>query len=648
MKDWYSIKTFHHGGVEINIYDEIGANGISAKEFIDSLKNLGGVSSISVRINSPGGSVTDGIAIYNALKRQKANIDVHIDGAAFSIASVIAMAGNKVHMAENAFFMIHNPWSMAYGDSADMRKTADVMDKMKDSLITAYANKTGEDRELISEMMDEETWFDAQEALNHGFIDVITDAMDVAASFDVSKFNNVPTNYFKGDDMSQQKQSSKTENSIDAEAISKELDRVNLITDIFMTAGDEYKKMMVSCLQDKSCSTEMAREKLLVSLGERHKPANPRNHCSEMTSIHYGDNNHHQEFRDAAVDGLCLRNNVNIKNPSDAAKDVSRMSIMDMASQMLRHQGKSTQGLSSTDILNTAYHTTSDFPSLLSDSMGKTLRMAYEEMSPSFESWTRVEYPTDFKPQNRPQLSEAPDLEVSGEHAELTYGTFGESNEVYELQTFKKAFALTRESLINDDLDAFFSVPRAFISSAIRKQGDIVYQQLTSNPTMHDNNALFHASHNNLMSAAALDISSLSTARASMLKQKTSQGSHLSILPKHLIVPAELLSTAEQLVASMVDPSRNNEVPNLKFIRNLEVVVDPRLDDDSTTAWYLAADTRQIDTVVRAYLGEGNVSQGIHLSQREGFEFEGIEFKILLDFAAKALDWRGLIKNPGA
>jgi ATP-dependent Clp endopeptidase proteolytic subunit ClpP len=182
---WYAIQSpadpETSESVEVSIYDEIGLGGVSAKQFAADLKKLKG-QHIDLRINSVGGSVTEGAAIYNALKRHKGGLTVHIDGLAASMASVIAMAGEETRIAENALLMIHNPWSMTMGDADDLRKEADVLDKLKATLVSAYVRKTGQPRALIEQMMDDEKWMDATEALELGFVDEIDAPIAAAAS----------------------------------------------------------------------------------------------------------------------------------------------------------------------------------------------------------------------------------------------------------------------------------------------------------------------------------------------------------------------------------------------------------------------------------------------------------------------------------
>ena len=181
MKNWFTITNKSELSAEVTIYEEIGSYGITAKAFLDQIKNVG-KRKITLRINSPGGEVFDGLAIYNRLREHKGGVEVRIDGIAASMASVIAMAGAPVSMAENALLMVHNPSGLCAGNSGDMRELADMLDKVRGSLTSAYERKTGKTTEEIGAMMDAETWMTAQEALAAGFIDEITGELKMAAS----------------------------------------------------------------------------------------------------------------------------------------------------------------------------------------------------------------------------------------------------------------------------------------------------------------------------------------------------------------------------------------------------------------------------------------------------------------------------------
>ena len=145
MRSWYAIRA-RAEGAEVSIYDEIGAYGVSAKSFLDELGALPDDGPLTLRLNSPGGSVFDAVAIYNALKRHAGPVTVWIDGIAASAASYIAMAGDEVVMPENAFLMIHDPSGFVMGTADDMRAMAEALDKIKGSLVAGYVGEVGRRR----------------------------------------------------------------------------------------------------------------------------------------------------------------------------------------------------------------------------------------------------------------------------------------------------------------------------------------------------------------------------------------------------------------------------------------------------------------------------------------------------------------------
>ena len=191
MKSWYTIRA-RASGAEVLIYDEIGAYGVTAKGFLAELGALPNDAALDLRLNSPGGSVFDAVAIFNALKRHAGEVTVWIDGIAASAASYIAMAGDIVVMPQNAFLMIHDPSGLVMGTAEDMRSTAEALDKVKGSLIQGYAAKSGKPDAEIAALMAAETWLDAQEALALGLIDRIAEPVKLAASFDIARFRNAP------------------------------------------------------------------------------------------------------------------------------------------------------------------------------------------------------------------------------------------------------------------------------------------------------------------------------------------------------------------------------------------------------------------------------------------------------------------------
>lgn len=187
---WYNIQNKAGETADVYIFDEIGTYGITAQEFITDIKDLKDTP-INLRINSLGGDVFDGMAMYNVIKRREAKTTVYIEGIAASIATIISLGADEVVMAENSLFMIHNAWGGTMGEAKDMRKTAETLEKITGELTDIYRKKTGLSYDALAEMMDEETWLNANEALEMGFIDTISDSIKVAAKYDVSKFKNI-------------------------------------------------------------------------------------------------------------------------------------------------------------------------------------------------------------------------------------------------------------------------------------------------------------------------------------------------------------------------------------------------------------------------------------------------------------------------
>ena len=174
---------------KIYLYDQIGGTGIQA---LDIIKEIAGETDVDVHINSGGGSVSQGIAIYNSLKQHPGQVNVFVDGLAASIASVIALAGDTVTMAEGSLLMVHLPWTQIAGNATDLRKEAEVLDQHKETLIDIYASNSPLGRAEIEAMLSEETWLTAEEALEIGLITAIGGELKQAASVNIDSFNNAP------------------------------------------------------------------------------------------------------------------------------------------------------------------------------------------------------------------------------------------------------------------------------------------------------------------------------------------------------------------------------------------------------------------------------------------------------------------------
>jgi ATP-dependent Clp endopeptidase proteolytic subunit ClpP len=203
MKSWFNIKNKAAGVIDVSIHDEIGLWGISAADFMRELNNHKDATAINLSIHSPGGSVLDGFAMYNALKSHQATVHATVEGIAASAASFILMSADTISMPEDAFIMIHNAWGGAFGDAEEMRQAADVVEKLQNSIVNIYEKRTGLERSEIEQMMADETWMNAEEAVDKGFADTITDKLGVAAKSSVfdKHFKSMPKNMNQSDDI---------------------------------------------------------------------------------------------------------------------------------------------------------------------------------------------------------------------------------------------------------------------------------------------------------------------------------------------------------------------------------------------------------------------------------------------------------------
>jgi ATP-dependent Clp protease protease subunit len=198
MKTWFRIQAAADGKpAEVFLYEDIGVWGVSAQQFIDAVRALGDIP-IVVRINSLGGDAFAGIAMYSYLSGRKARVDVIVDSVAASAASIVAMAGKEIRIAESGFIMIHNPLTMALGDGEDMRKAAELLDSLRDAYAKAYARRSGKTLEECKAWMAADTWFDADAAVANGFANRIEEGLKAAACADASRYSNAPKALISG------------------------------------------------------------------------------------------------------------------------------------------------------------------------------------------------------------------------------------------------------------------------------------------------------------------------------------------------------------------------------------------------------------------------------------------------------------------
>lgn len=346
----------------------------------------------------------------------------------------------------------------------------------------------------------------------------------------------------------------------------------------------------------------------------------------------------------------------------DNARQYRGMSLMELGRDFLEANGVNTRGMDRLRLAGAilqhrsgGMHTTSDFSSLMANVANKRLRNAYEENPPSYKLWTRrAPNAVDFKPVSVTTLSNAPDLEVVNEHGEFKFGQLKDGAESYAVVTAGKIVALTRQSIINDDLRAFDRLVTSFGNASARYENRTVYGLLTANAALSDGVSLFSGvtgarTQANITTGggSALALAGLTAARTMMRVQKGLQSEELNIAPKYLLVPAALEIAADQITNPNYVAATTGAInPFRQGGRTaLEPIVEALLDSNSATQWYLAADPSQIDTIEYMYL---DGAEGPMIESEVGFETDGISYKCRLDFNAKAIDYRGFHRAAGA
>jgi len=430
---------------------------------------------------------------------------------------------------------------------------------------------------------------------------------------------------------------------VDVEAIRQETlelerSRVSDITDAVRAAGlgDELKEKLINA----GTSADDSRKEIISSLAAKSKENNTTSQNITMVR------DEKDTVKKGMTEAMLHRNNASKNELTDLGREFRGMGFNEMARECLELAGVKTRGMGKEQIADLALrsHSTSDFPEILANVAGKTLRDSYDAAPQTFGSFTRRVSVADFKEVSRTQLGDAPSLEKVLENGEFTQGTVGEAAEKYSIEEYGKAIVFTRRMLINDDLSAFTRMPELFGRASADLESDLVYNILIANAAMGDATALFHADHKNfnLGGAAVIGDTSLSAHRTAMRTQVGLGGRLLNIMPSNLLVPAALETQAQKFLATIQPETAGNV--NV-FAGTLPPIVEPRLDADSATAWYMMAGVGQIDMIELAAL---NGQNGPMMDSQTKFLTGALEMGVRMDIGAKAIDFRGMSKNEGA
>lgn len=351
------------------------------------------------------------------------------------------------------------------------------------------------------------------------------------------------------------------------------------------------------------------------------------------------------KFRAAAQDAVLMAAGLPVAEPAPGASELRGYSMIELARESLRRECDTKANFGDNmEMARAAVNSTSTFPAIMSNLANKSVMVGFNEAETTFQIWAGKGSNRDFKEAARVALSEAGNLELVPEGGQFQQDVFGEASARTKVATYGKIFSLTRQAIINDDLGLFSKIATKYGSAAKRLVNKMVYAQLTGTVKMQDNVALFDAKHGNVATTGeALSLKAIAKAITAMRRQKGITGAaNLNITPKYLVVPPELEVTAYQIVNSTAAVDGTNSGVVNPYKGRFVVVADAELTDPD--AWYLVADASQHDTIEVTYL---NGVETPRLETRQGFDVDGIEYKVAFDVGVDAIDFRGLYKNDG-
>lgn len=377
---------------------------------------------------------------------------------------------------------------------------------------------------------------------------------------------------------------------------------------------------------EKGLTLEETRAEVLKELAKKSAPVSVNVLSDES-----------EKFRAAAADGLAMRAGIEISTPADGAESFRGVSLMRLAYDICEREGGKPSRMDNDTLLRSVFSGGSGaFPNILANVGHKALMKGYNEVPATFQYWTSKGSNPDFKPSTRVGLGAADELLPMTEMGEFKSSEATDMGQQTTVHTFGREWTLTRKAIINDDLSVLARLPAAYGAAARRTINKQAYDLLTNG------SGIFTSAHKN-SGTGTLSIASLKAAKAAMSKQKDPSGKmYLNIQPVYLIVPAELEVEAATLIASAVDPTKNNAYPN-PFANRLTVVADPNIEDPN--AWYLAAAPGVLPGIEVTYL---NGQENPTMRTFTDTDVLGIKYQIYMDFGVNLLDYRAFYKSTGA
>lgn len=694
---------------EILIYGPIGEGfffeeTVSAREFVRDLADVD-ADRIVVRINSEGGSVPDGIAIHNALRRHSASVDVEIDGMALSIASVIAMAGDNIRMPSNAMLMIHAPWSLAVGNARDMRAHADVLDKWSEAMTQAFVRVVGEgNAEMVNGLLTDgdDHWYTAGEAEDAGFITEMTNGVAIAAAHDLSHFNNSsipaaaaalirkkehpmpkPNNGGRDPKPADPKTNPNTpapaasgNDPAPSPAPANPAPKAGQSVEEFKAAEASRRKdirarfaafagytgvadLQAACMDDMTISASVARDKLMDLLGEGAEPLGG----AQAAGAFETGADEVSKRREAKSHALLARMGGQKDEAGkiiafDGANPYRGQTLAELAKGSLAEVGVDVSGQHVSEFAGQAlsYHvmaaggqTTSDFPVILEDVMHKLMMGGWAATPVTYDQWCKIGDVTDFREWKRL----VPGL-MGGFNRKNEAGEYVNKNvpdaegESIRAEEFGNIITISRQVLVNDDIGYIQTMASGLGMAGRRGIERDVYALLASNPTLKkDGKKLFSTAHGNIATTGAAPSETAMVELADLMREQKAPGAdgeYLDISPQVSVSRHTVQRQIRAINDAPYSPDQAlaAQVPNTAAGLLDNTVGTPRL---SGNAWYFFANANVAPVVEVVFL---NGQREPALIQEETFRTGSLSWRPTLDYGVGAIDYRGAAMNGGA
>lgn len=714
---------------ELIIYGDIGESwwgeSVTAQSIVAQLAALDdSVTQINVRLNSYGGSVSDGLAIYNVLKRHAAKKVGSVDGVAMSSASLIAMACDELQMPAASMLMIHAPWGLVQGNAADMRVMADVLDSYATAMSSAYSSKSGMSTadvlKLLSDGVDH--YYTGEQAVAAGFADSLIEpapeqdpapqeddpaaARAAARPRGLTRFtaratpqiaamviaaaqyqfpgagiqaSAAPRTQPRGAHSPQhEERTMETEAErlaakakADAEAAAKAaaekataaaiaaVRERNIaiqaaLKPVMEIAG--VRSLYEEALADPTLSMDTINARALALAGAGASP-------SQGAHVEAGKDQSDKDV-EAMSGWLLARSNAEQSKGkivlANAAPDnpFRGYSLYALAEHCVRSGGVNTARMNRGEIVATAMRpkaaaglTSSDFPNLLENTLNKLLVAAYTGAPTTWQRFCRITDLVDFRANPRYRIGTFSDLAEVNEAGDYEQGTVGDAER--ESITGKRKgriLVVSREMIVNDDLQAFADVARGLGKVANRTVDKDIYALFALNggngPTMGDGKTLFHADHANIAAiGAAPGVAPFEAARVQMAQQKDPSGNDfLDVRPDVWLGPIGIGGSARVTNNSLYDPDAASKLQRPNIVNGLfsDIVDTPRL---AGTPWYALANKDEEPVFEVGFVGGQRLPI---VEQERDFDSDGLRWKVVLEYGTAATGWRGAVKNAGA